>query len=603
MKPSTLIGILSLKLCAADICQVFCVAALGVERCSRGTYCKNGNVCHSLFWTSSSKSEICYGPLCKTSLPVLCSEASLPVSTTITPTSQGSVSPTSHNHVEECLADLRVVMGSEKVIVNPADIPGAYYNVFPELLPGGMVTPTSGDEVAAVLNTALRFGIKVAVRSFAGHSYIGQSSIGSEGILMNMSRLNGFSVTTDNTAIIGAGLHLLEIYSRLAMNNPPLGLNGGTCPSVAFSGLVSGGGEGMTSSFAGITSDRLLAAKAVVWTGSAYAEIEAPSDLMFALRGGMGGNYGVVTEWKFQAFPTSSVVLFSSKISGATEAVIHQKSRQFQAWMRAQPDHAVWGMVKFISGGLVQFVGQCFCFDDSSCGRCVGIVEDLQSRVLAGTKGGYEIQPFGMAMWSWAGCTEWGGIEAYPPGGLGGITEEALHAAMKDCLDYDKGEIAGLSRKSKSLYFPDELRLDPEFEAAALRLVTTDPACNDGESKCYIQQSYVGGAMIIPNADSAFIHRTPGSHVQMTVYWNEDSRPDPYLDWANRARARLLPMSIQESYQNYPDLDLEVSEWSRLFFGSDPAVFDRLVDLKCRYNPTGILDVAQSAGGIIPTRC
>jgi hypothetical protein len=34
----------------------------------------------------------------------------------------------------------------------------------------------------------------------------------------------------------------------------------------------------------------------VVFTGESYNEVKADEELLFALRGGIGGNYGVVTE-------------------------------------------------------------------------------------------------------------------------------------------------------------------------------------------------------------------------------------------------------------------------------------------------------------------
>lgn len=115
-----------------------------------------------------------------------------------------------------------------------------------------------------IVNTAIRHGVQVAIRSFAGHSYVGQSSVGSGGILMVLDQLKSFSVETASDgsfiARIGAGLPLIEVYSRLAMHSPPLGLNGGTCPSVCISGLVSGGGAYPAGGLEGISESKLQAA-------------------------------------------------------------------------------------------------------------------------------------------------------------------------------------------------------------------------------------------------------------------------------------------------------------------------------------------------------
>ena len=506
-----------------------------------------------------------------------------------------------------CLSELTGLLGAENVITNAAAIPAAYNQEFASYVPAAMITPRSGADVADILNVADKHGVRVAVRSFAGHSYIGQSTIGSDGIVMNLRKLDTFEVEPQGDeffARIGAGLPQIEIYSRLAMNSPPLGLAGGTCPSVGLSGLVSGGGEGMTSTFGGITSDRLEAARAVVWTDAGkYEEVAASQDLLFALRGGMGGNYGVVTEWTMRPFVVSNVVLFSYQthplVSGTDDAYLHTMVRAYTSWMRALPSSkSVWGMVKFLSPGHAQFVGQCFCLEDT-CSSCIAAVEDLQESILAGTKGGYEVQDFGKAMWSWAGCTDWGGIEAYPAAGLRGLTLAELRAATATCMAYDHQQLSG-PYKSKSLYMPEESKLDASFESTALEFVAKEPAC--ATARCFIQLSYVGGAMIEEHPNSAFVHRTPGWHLQILVYWPPAHAETAYHDWSIRARDVFLPMSLGESYQNYLDSDLDVPTWSKSFFPRE-GVFNRLVGLKCRYNPKSVIDVPHAMKWMIPRNC
>jgi FAD/FMN-containing dehydrogenase len=151
------------------------------------------------------------------------------------------------------------VIGKPKI--STRNIPPAYNQMFSDFIPSAFVTPTSGADVAAVINLASKHNVFVAVRSFAGHSYIGQSTIGKEGIVMSLEMLKKFSIEASSSSVlatVGAGLPLLEVYSRLAMHEPPMGLSGGTCPSVGKSGLVSGGGEGMSSASHGMTSDHLV---------------------------------------------------------------------------------------------------------------------------------------------------------------------------------------------------------------------------------------------------------------------------------------------------------------------------------------------------------
>ena len=589
---------------SADECQDFCVNELSIAGCTKGSWCDRGR-CHSLFWASESKLSVCVftgDGKCSNLHPVSCEDAESRLSSTT------EAPPTELPLIQQCINELITILGVEKVLTERGSIPEAYNKVFGSYVPAVMVLPENGADVSIVLNTAQKHGVKVAVRSFAGHSYVGQSSIGSDGILMNMMNMNTFRIEHVDgryVAIVGPGLAQLEIYSRLAMHDPPLGLNGGTCPSVALSGLVSGGGEGMTSSFGGITSDRLLSAKIVAWTGDSYEETDAPDELMFALRGGMGGNYGVVTEWRMNVFTTASAMVFSYRFrptdKGYSLLNVQKMARDFQASMRSLSDNSVWGMVKFLAGGTVKFVGQCIC-PDNICENCSSFLNSMQRDVLPGAVGGAEIQSFGEAMWSWAGCTEWGGIDAYPAGGLTDLTEEELKDAMKKCYSYDHQHMSG-PYKSRSLYMPDESRLDGSFEETALDFVTNEAACKIDGAQCFVQLSYVGGAMIEPHSNSAFVHRTPGSHLQILVYWPVEMDSGTFIDWSRRARAAFLPMSIHESYQNYPDSEIPAEEWPKLYFGTT-GVYERLIDLKCKYNPTGVMDLPHAAGATIPiTRC
>lgn len=520
--------------------------------------------------------------------------------------------------IQDCITALISALGPDKVIVS--NIPAAYNKVYDEIVPSAMVYPANARDVETVLNTAYGFSIVVAVRSHSGHSYVGQSVVDGSGIVMNLIGLNKFVVAstpredddTPTSVTVGGGMALLELYSRLSMVVPPLGINGGSCPSVAVGGLISGGGEGLSSTYGGMTSDRVTAAKVVVFQGGKFEEIQAGDDLLFALRGGMGGNYGVVTEWTLNAFSVSQVVVYSMRtrnlVPGTDDAAVHNMVRTYTTWMRnpsatvpLPAGNTVWGMIKFLSNGQMQLSGQCKCDSPhcSDCNNAIGHLEALLGKSLI-TKTSSEIQDFGEAMWSWGGCTEWGGVSAYPPGGLAGISEEKLQAAMQVCYKYDYDNFRG-PYKAKSLYLPDETKLDDSFEAIALRLVT-DKICSSGIASCYLQMSYVGGAMSTPHPNSAFVHRTPGFHLQMIVNWPEGMDETPFLDWTREARSQMYPLSLQTAYQNYLDIDLDLATWSKEYFPA-AGVFNRLIDIKCKYNPTPIFNVPQALSMMIPQQC
>ena len=76
---------------------------------------------------------------------------------------------------------------------------------------------------------------------------------------------------------------------------------GGTCPTVAISGLVLGGGIGLSSRYLGLTMDSLREVEIVDARGEILtANDDCNADLFWALEGQGGGNYGVVTSYTFQ---------------------------------------------------------------------------------------------------------------------------------------------------------------------------------------------------------------------------------------------------------------------------------------------------------------
>ena len=85
------------------------------------------------------------------------------------------------------------------------------------------------------------------------------------------------------------------------------GIPTGTCPSVGAAGHALGGGLGAQSRHAGLLCDALTSASVVLPGGQAVtASTTNNPDLLWALRGGGGGNFGVTTSLTFATFPTGT---------------------------------------------------------------------------------------------------------------------------------------------------------------------------------------------------------------------------------------------------------------------------------------------------------
>src|SRR5262249_2238137 len=150
-------------------------------------------------------------------------------------------------------------------------------------------------------------GIRIVPRS-GGHSYGGYST--TSGVIVDVSRLHAISVTAEGRAAVAAGAHLLDVYTALAARGRMI--PGGTCPTVGIGGLTQGGGIGLSGRKFGLTCDSLLEATVVLADGSvAVANARQHQDLFWALRGGGGGNFGIVTRFVFRTHPASNVTTYS----------------------------------------------------------------------------------------------------------------------------------------------------------------------------------------------------------------------------------------------------------------------------------------------------
>lgn len=112
---------------------------------------------------------------------------------------------------------------------------------------------------------------------------------------MWMKNFNTARMVGENEAILGAGLTFQQVYNILHPNYPI----GGLCGGVGTMGFSLGGGISIFSRQYGLAVDNILEVTMVDGCGKLrIVNNYTDPDLFWALRGGGGGNFGVVTEIK-----------------------------------------------------------------------------------------------------------------------------------------------------------------------------------------------------------------------------------------------------------------------------------------------------------------
>src|SRR6185437_8626637 len=181
-----------------------------------------------------------------------------------------------------------------------------YNSRFDGVLPSLVARPLDATDTRTAVQWAVAHGVPLRARS-GGHSYAGFSTLNG-GMVLDLRNLRGINVDLHaRTATIGAGAQLIDVYSALAARG--VTIPAGSCPSVGIAGHALGGGMGLAGRKFGLTTDNLLSARIVTADGKLItASAHQHPDLYWGLRGGGGGNFGVVTGFTFRVHAVPKTV-------------------------------------------------------------------------------------------------------------------------------------------------------------------------------------------------------------------------------------------------------------------------------------------------------
>ena len=171
--------------------------------------------------------------------------------------------------------------------------------------PAAIVRVADAGDVSRLVSVAREAGIELAIRS-GGHSNAGHSTT-EGGIVLDLSAMKDLQINVqDKTAWAEAGLTAGEYVAAAAAHGLTTGF--GDTGTVGLGGITLGGGIGYLVRKHGLTIDNLLAAEVVTADGELlHVDDQNYPDLFWAIRGG-GGNFGVVTRFKFQLHKLDKVL-------------------------------------------------------------------------------------------------------------------------------------------------------------------------------------------------------------------------------------------------------------------------------------------------------
>jgi UDP-N-acetylenolpyruvoylglucosamine reductase len=181
----------------------------------------------------------------------------------------------------------------------------AVYNAMIDRRPGLIARCANADDVARAVEFARREGVLVSIRG-GGHN-AGGLGVCDDGLVIDLSPMRNIEVDPDRGTVRVQGGATWGEVDR-ATHEHGLAVPCGIISTTGVGGLTLGGGIGHLSRRYGLAIDSLLAVDMVLADGSTVTASEDQNeDLFWAVRGG-GGNFGAVTEFLFRGNPVDTVL-------------------------------------------------------------------------------------------------------------------------------------------------------------------------------------------------------------------------------------------------------------------------------------------------------
>lgn len=171
-----------------------------------------------------------------------------------------------------------------------------------ELGPNCFVTPHNASEVSTILKALTETQSSFTVKG-GGHTAFPNGSSIDDGVTIDLAHLNEVTVHDDEKGVsVGPGARWGNVSTVL--DSRGLAVAGGRVNDVGVAGLILGGGISYFSGRRGWACDNVQSFEVVVPSGEILtATPEKGPDLYWALRGGGGSSFGIVTRFDLEAFP------------------------------------------------------------------------------------------------------------------------------------------------------------------------------------------------------------------------------------------------------------------------------------------------------------
>jgi FAD/FMN-containing dehydrogenase len=208
--------------------------------------------------------------------------------------------------------------------------------------PGIIARCIGTSDVIKAVNFARKNNLEISVKG-GGHNSAG-SAVSDDGFMIDLSLMRRVMVNKqDNTAQVDGGCLLGDVDYETQLHG--LAVSAGIVSHTGVGGLTLGGGFGWISRKYGLSIDNLISADLVTADGKMItASADENQDLFWGIRGG-GGNFGIVTSFKFRCAAIGTEVYSGLIVKDFDNA--RQYMRFHRDYLRELPDEmTVWMAIR-----------------------------------------------------------------------------------------------------------------------------------------------------------------------------------------------------------------------------------------------------------------
>jgi FAD/FMN-containing dehydrogenase len=424
------------------------------------------------------------------------------------------------------------------------------WNLSVDQEPAAVIQAAGAADVVRVVDFARERGLRVAPQS-TGHG-AGCMAPLTDTILLRTGQIDSLEVdASERRARVESGVLAADV--ALAAGEAGLAALLGSSPDTGVTGFTLGGGVGWLGRRYGLACNSVRAVEIVTADGQQRrVDSDNDPDLFFALRGGGGGSFGVVTALEIELYPVAEVYAGMVAWPGEMGSEIAHAYRQ---WLPGAPDE-ITAQLRFMTLPPLP-----------------DLPEPLRGKSLVDVTGAFIGDPAA-------------GEELMRP-----LRE--IEGAVWDTWGVQPAPALrrlGMDPEEPVPGVGDSVTLGQLTPAAVDAVVALSGAGADSPLMG-VQVRQLGGALGRDAKNAGALPKLGAEHIVFGVgaIFDPAARP-PIESYLDKIQEELAPYSAGRRVLNFSDRPGDVAA------GFPPAVWERLLATRARYDPAGMFVASQQVG-------